>query len=323
MNILTRARRKITNIYRTFISFDAELIFHMVVNRIRYRNHLDFLKADRPYKFQFIRRHYAHLIEKCKQNPISNKPNEGPIWVCWWQGEEQMPDIIRLCYASLKKNAPSNRPLILLHSENYYKYADIPRYIIDKFEKKVMSIIHFTDILRMTLLAKHGGLWIDASVFLSSKMPDSVFSHSYFSGKEPYDSRHLGSGQYTVFMLGAAAEAPWIVYGRDALFEYWKKSWKLLDYLLINYILMLALDSIPTLKEEVMKGILDTPHINTIQNKRDEVCDSELFEKMISECSFYKLSYKLVFRDTNETGELTYYGRLLNHSKQAHIPCHE
>ena len=316
MNILTRARRKITDIYRAFISFDAELIFHMVVNRIRYRNHLDFLKADRPYKFQFIRRHYAHLIEKCKQNPISNKPNEGPIWVCWWQGEDQMPDIIRLCYASLKKNATGNRPIIFLHSGNYSTYADIPKYILDKFERKLMSIIHFTDILRMTLLAKHGGLWIDASVFLSSKLPDSVFNHSYFSAKEPYDVQHLGSGLYTVFMLGAAAEAPWIVYARDVLFEYWKTSWKLMDYILVNYILILALDSIPALKEDVMKGVLDTPHINTIQNRRDEACSLSVFEKMISECQFYKLSYKLDFKEKDEAGNLTYYGRLLQYSKQ-------
>lgn len=316
MSLIRKIRDAIVKSYRIIISYDMPVIYHMAINRLKYRHHSDFLIADRPYKFQFIRRHYGHLIEKCRQNPISNKPNEGPIWVCWWQGEDQMPDIIRLCYASLKKNATGDRPIIFLHSGNYSTYADIPRYILDKFERKLMSITHFTDILRMTLLAKHGGLWIDASVFLSSKMPDSVFSHSYFSAKEPYDAQHLGSGQYTVFMLGAAAEAPWIVYARDALFEYWKTSWKLIDYVLVNYILILALDSIPALKEDVMKGVLDTPHINTIQNRRDDACSPSVFEKMISECQFYKLSYKLDFKEKDEAGNLTYYGRLLQYSKQ-------
>lgn len=303
-------KKFVVKLYRIWISYDVRLIAHMVWNRMRYRHYLDYLKADRPYKFQFLRRYYGHLIEKCKENPVSDRTNEGPIWVCWWQGEEQMPDIIRMCFTSLKKNAPNDRPIVLLHSENYRKYADIPQYIIDKFEKKVMSITHFSDILRMTLLAKHGGLWIDASVFLSSKMPSEVFEKPYFTGTTPAYPDSIAQSKYTVFLLGAAAEAPWIVLVRDVLYEYWKKSWVLMDYSLVNYILTLGLKSIPELQTQIQECVYDTPHMTAIQDNRNVTCNSDQYKKMVSECSFFKLSYKLDFKEFDENGNLTYYGML-------------
>ena len=310
MSLIRKIRDAIVKSYRIIISYDMPVIYHMVINRLKYRHHSDFRIADRPYKFQFIRRHYGHLIEKCRQNPISNKPNEGPIWVCWWQGEDQMPDIIRLCYASLKKNATGDRPIIFLHSGNYSTYADIPRYILDKFERKLMSITHFTDILRMTLLAKHGGLWIDASVFLSSKMPDSVFEKPYFTCTTPAYPNSIAQSKYTVFLLGAAAGAPWIVLARDVLYEYWKTSWALLDYMLVNYILTLGLNSIPELQAQIQECVYDTPHMTEIQDRRNDKCDPNLYHRMMSECSFYKLTYKLDFKEQDEHGNLTYYGML-------------
>lgn len=303
-------RKFVVSLYRIWISYDVRLIAHMVWNRLRYRHYLDYLKADRPYKFQFLRRHYGHLIEKCKENPVTDKPNEGPIWVCWWQGEEQMPDIVRMCYDSLKRNAPSDRPIVLLHSENFREYADIPEYIIDKFEKKVMSITHFSDILRMTLLAKHGGLWIDASVFLSDKMPSRVFEKPYFTGTSPAYPDSIAQSKYTVFLLAAAAEAPWIVLARDVLYEYWKKSWVLLDYMLVNYILTLGLKSIPELQMQIQECVYDTPHMTAIQDNRNVICTPDQYKKMVSECSFFKLSYKLDFKEFDENGNLTYYGML-------------
>lgn len=282
----------------------------MVVNRLKYRHHKDFLKADRFTKFNFLLRYYGHLLEKCRENPVSNQKNNGPIWVFWWQGESNMPEIVHFCYESIKKNTPEGRNLILLDKDNLKDYVDIPDYIMEKLEKKMMTLIHFSDIVRMSLLAKHGGLWMDATMFVSAKMPDSIFNQSYFSGREPSRTFAVCKANYTVFMLGAAANAPWVVYARDFLYEYWKKSYKLLDYILIDYILMLAFESIPELQEEVKKGVIDTVHINTLQDKRNEPCDAATYRKMMSECSFYKLSYKLTYQEKDDDGNLTYYGRM-------------
>lgn len=53
-------------------------------------------------------------------DPNENIGATSPIWVCWWQGEEQMPDIVKACYHSIQKHACTH-PVILITSENYQK----------------------------------------------------------------------------------------------------------------------------------------------------------------------------------------------------------
>lgn len=314
MKLFNKIKNKIVSAYRIYKTYDFSLILNMVINRIRKRHYEDFLIEDIPYKFQFLKRHYVNLLEECRKNPITHNTNNGPIWVCWWQGEEQMPEITRFCYNNLKNCIPDGRKLILVHKDNYKDFVDIPNYIMEKLHQGIISLIHFSDILRMSLLAKYGGLWIDSTVFVNGKIPETVFNHSYFSGREPYKRPCVCRCEYTVYLIGAAAGAPWIVYARDFLYEYWKKSWKLLDYILINYILTLALDSIPELRDNVMKGIINTPHINVFQEKRNEPCDSNIYSQLMRECIFYKLSNKLDFKEVDTKGNPTYYGMLRKNS---------
>ena len=35
-----------------------------------------------------------------------------PIWICWWQGEKKMPDLIRICFESVKRNLPDQNVLL-------------------------------------------------------------------------------------------------------------------------------------------------------------------------------------------------------------------
>lgn len=310
MIIWEKLKKKIIEAHYIWRSYDCRLIFGMIYNRLKYKSHLDFLKADRPYKFNFLRRHYGHILQNCKENPTINTPNNGPIWVCWWQGEDKMPDIVRFCYESLKRNAPPDRDVILLNQNNYKEYVEIPEYIIYKREKKRMLLNHFSDILRMSVLAKHGGLWVDSTVFVSEKISADIFKLPYFSGREPFMDTHVCECKFTLFLLGSAANAPWIVYARNVLYEYWKKSWKQLDYALTDYILTLAFNEIPELMKNVENGVISTPHINTVQDKRNDPVDSAEFKKMLSECSFYKLSYKLDFKERDINGNMTYYGML-------------
>ena len=54
--------------------------------------------------------------------PIPQEDNY-PIWVMWWQGENKMPEVVKICYASILKNAGSH-PVNLITNCNYEKYLD-------------------------------------------------------------------------------------------------------------------------------------------------------------------------------------------------------
>ena len=93
------------------------------------------------------------LIRQYAGMPPSETPitATSPIWTCWWQGEEAMPDIVRACYNAMRLHA-DNHPVILITEKNYKEYVDMPEYIIRKLKDGTIDLTHFSDILRMMLL---------------------------------------------------------------------------------------------------------------------------------------------------------------------------
>ena len=79
-----------------------------------------------------------------------------------------MPDIVKACYNSIQRHA-CNHPVILITEENFRDYIDMPEYIINKQKEGYIDITHFSDILRMMLLTKHGGIWMDSTLLIPSK----------------------------------------------------------------------------------------------------------------------------------------------------------
>ena len=66
--------------------------------------HKDDFVLARPHIRKYIHKeieeailHNKKLNEKC--SPIEK---DSPIWFCWWQGMENMPELAKLCYNYLK-----------------------------------------------------------------------------------------------------------------------------------------------------------------------------------------------------------------------------
>lgn len=124
----------------------------------------------------YLQTNYQNLILKYTQKEeIPPASNQAPIWVCWWQGENAMPPIVQSCFQSLCSHA-GNHLVHLITQENISKYVTIPDYILRKVQEGKISFTHFSDILRMCLLYEHGGLWIDATVYVSQPIPEKVLN---------------------------------------------------------------------------------------------------------------------------------------------------
>lgn len=95
---------------------------------------------------------YTHKNITWKSSNYSNC-----IWVCWWQGLENAPDIVKACIESIQRNA-GNHPVIVLTDENYKQYVTIPRWVEEKRRKEIITRTNYSDLLRLSLLAEHGGM---------------------------------------------------------------------------------------------------------------------------------------------------------------------
>ncbi len=133
---------------------------------------------------------YSDLIKKYSGAVIDSKtcpkvaPKDFQIYYCWLQGEEYLTPVARVCYNVLKKQA-GNYKVIFLDENNFSDYVDIPDYIVQKFKSGKMKPAHFSDVIRMNLLEKFGGLWLDATVLVTEPLEKhkKFWKLNYFTQK--------------------------------------------------------------------------------------------------------------------------------------------
>lgn len=111
------------------------------------------------------------------ESKMSNK-----VWVCWFQGIENAPNLVKKCYKSLQENL-YDKEIVLITSENMNKYVQFPNYIIEKWNAGLITNTHMTDLLRLELLIRYGGMWVDATVLCTSRsknIPKYYFDSELF-----------------------------------------------------------------------------------------------------------------------------------------------
>ena len=52
------------------------------------------------------------------------------VWSCWWQGEDNAPQLVKKCWECQGKNIPEGVEHIIIIWENYRNYIEFPEYII-------------------------------------------------------------------------------------------------------------------------------------------------------------------------------------------------
>jgi hypothetical protein len=105
------------------------------------------------------------------------------IYIYWNQGFEYAPIIVKKCvYSWFYYNSPSWN-IILLDKNNINQYIDF------SFEKyNYVSLIHQSDIIRLLLLQKYGGLWVDSTCFCNRPLDIwfNEYMQNFFVFDKPY-----------------------------------------------------------------------------------------------------------------------------------------
>ena len=105
------------------------------------------------------------------------------IFFFWDKGYDDLPDIGKICVQSWKKLNPEYR-IIFLNKSNIYDFLD--KELLEEIWTK-NQIQTQSDLIRINLLKKHGGIWIDMTVYcsvplkkwLSYKMKSGLFLFKY------------------------------------------------------------------------------------------------------------------------------------------------
>ena len=114
---------------------------------------------------------------------------------------------------------------------------------------------HFSDFLRINLLERYGGLWLDSTVFVSEPLDKykdfwkmTYYTQKFFQEKSnfcPFISTP-SYGRWASFIQGTAIlHNPLFAFEREFLNAYWEEFDSLIDYVLIDYMMDMAYEHIP------------------------------------------------------------------------------
>ncbi len=247
----------------------------------------DMKRARKDFVFYtMLKPRYKKIIRNAPLVKNTTHEYSDIVWWLWLQGEESAPDICKSCLASLRRHLPE-RKIIVLTEKNLWNYVDFPEYIKEKYRKGYISNAHFSDLVRVQLLAMHGGLWIDSTVYLTSR-PDYAFDIPLFvfkNGERADDSNCLSS-----WFIFSEPNNPIIVLTRDLLFNYWHKNNSLYHYFLFHFFFTMATEKY---KDEWKK----VPFLSNLpplimQREFFEKYTKKRFEQLKQMTEVHKLNYK-------------------------------
>ena len=190
-----------------------------------------------------LHKDYAHLLSRYMDQAETTTPGENaPIWMLWWDGK--MPPIIELCYRSKLKNAGSH-PVILLTKDNVRDYVAFPSQVWEQFRRGKLRIAHLADMIRVQLIRRYGGLWLDASIYCSQEIPEAVFELPVYSIKGDTNPAYISDGRWTTFAIGGWQNNILCSFLDDFFQKYVAAGNRFLDYYMFDCAIALAYQKIP------------------------------------------------------------------------------
>lgn len=242
--------------------------------------------------------------------PPSDPSLEGKIWMCWWQGEENAPEIVRACIDSVRRNAGGHE-VVVITDENVRDYVDIPEWVFDKVKNGVMSRTNLSDLLRLSLLAEHGGMWLDATFFCCGSLNEYMELPIWSIKRPDYLHASVACGMFAGYSLAcnAGARKPFVV-ARDFFLNYWKNSDSLIDYLLVDYLIVLAQRHDPSIAASFASIKPNNPRCDDLISLLDKPFDLDEWNGLTAETKLFKLTWKQRFSSESNVSQ-TFYGRIL------------
>ena len=214
------------------------------------------------------------------------------VWFCWLQGIEQAPPIVKACFASLKQHL-TDREIKIVTENNWREFVELPEHIVRRWEKKQIPPALFTDLLRLQLLIKHGGTWIDSTVLCTGTEHAKEFLDSdlfLFQFRPPESSPASFEGISNWF-INSCTNNKLLLVLRDMLYAYWKDYECTLYYFVFHLFFSMLAKEYPEIVAEMPYGY--SVWSLTLENHWGESFNQKKWNKLTGLVDFHKLYYRI------------------------------
>lgn len=139
------------------------------------------------------------------------------VWMLWLQGWEHAPELVRACAETWRRQNPgwTVRPLDRATLGDF-----LPTDALAHFAGKPLEPEAFSDVVRLELLARYGGVWVDATTYclrpLDTWLPERMTA-GFFAFARPAADRMLSSW-FLAALPGSCIVHRW----QEAARRYWE-----------------------------------------------------------------------------------------------------
>lgn len=256
---------------------------------------------------RYLENEYRDYI-KCFPVTPTNQENDNTkiIWSFWWQGEENAPDIVKICFESMYRNK-GDYNLIIISQENYKKYIDLPNFIIEGVNIGKIDFTHFSDLIRVYLLNRYGGIWLDSTILLLKPIPQDLSRYSFYTGKLKREKINcVSEKRWNIAFMSGNQNSMYFNFILNFYYKYWENENKLIDYFLTDYMTQIALKNFEVFKKEFDTVPINNKHIFELD--LNDTYSKENLEMLSKNTFVFKNQRRRVFNSVDQNEQLTYYG---------------
>lgn len=299
--------------YRFFFKLSSNYLRFM---RLRFWFKITFKETEPNLKkvnknwivYTYLKSKYKKFVKNYELPQKLQQKNSDYVWWCWFQGEENAPKIAKACLESVRRNFHGKK-IIVITEKNMRDFVSFPDFIEKKYKRGIISRTHLSDFLRLELLIKYGGVWIDSTVLCTSE-PDYIFNLPFFVFKTKEDNDPAIAAQS--WFISSKSNNPILILTRDLLYRYWQKHNYQIHYFILFFFMKLA-------SEKFINEWKNIPFFSDIPS---HILQRELFENYSDErmaqikrmSDIHKLTYKFKEKtDSEKPG--TFYKKIINEYK--------
>lgn len=215
-------------------------------------------------------------------------PSALNLYTFWNAPLHSAPPLVQACVtevARLHEDLPTR--LTVLDGRSARELVEIPDAVADALEKDHPA--HFSDFVRVSVLERHGGIWVDATCWAPAPLPDAVAPLLTAGALYPrWTRRSIGN-----WFIAAVPATPLIGLQRLALEAWWTSGGGVPDYFLFHRIFEVLLDLVPEFHGQWSAApTLSSAASHLLQLGMMQPWDAEAMRFVAGASIIQKLSYK-------------------------------
>ncbi len=239
-----------------------------------------------------LKKHVNFAIENTSR-PSFDEAQKPIIWQYWHQGADKAPLLIQKCLETVRAFHPEC-DIRVLSFDNVQEYVKIPQKYYDLLEQKKIPIAIFSDILRLYLLTTYGGTWVDATIYLTDRIPQSIFDSEFFVLQKDPKKDSFGD-KMSCYFIHANRDSIWPHLIRNAIEHYWQENDYLIHYFMFEHIVSMLSDATLELADSWNKmEYRTTEELSHLRRNLYKDFSEKEFQNFKEKSFIHKLSYKVL-----------------------------